>query len=110
MHSHLCTREAFMIDALEAEGTCPICMQKGKHLIGWVEIKCCVCNKYFCLDEGLNIIVRERRKLLGLSRKEMCEKYGCTRKTLRNYENWWPSKKYYEATGKMVSNGQNTSN
>ncbi len=99
---HICTSETFMIDAIEIKGYCPVCCKENQSLrIGWIEAHCGGCGNYFSV-ESQNRTVEKRRKLLVLSRKEMGFKMGLTKRTIANYENVWPSKKYWIETQNLM--------
>lgn len=99
---HVCTSETFMIDAIETTGFCPVCCKENQLIkIGWIECQCDGCKNYFS-SESANITVEKRRKILGLSRKKMAVKMGLKPKTISNYENIWPSKKYWNKTETLI--------
>ena len=84
-----------MHDAVDIETTCTICGAVTDHRIGYLDMHCSNCKTYYDPFE-LNQIVEKRRKYLGLTRKEMAEKAGVKPATIRKYENYWPSKQYWE--------------
>jgi len=99
---HICTSETFMIGAFKIESYCPVCCKENQKIrCGWIECACGGCGNYFDI-ESLNRIVEKRRVLLGLSRKQIGEKMGLSVKTIAKYENYWPSKKYWDGTKELV--------
>lgn len=99
---HICTNETFMTGSIPLKGYCQVCCKDNQNLkLGWIETKCEGCGNYFSIED-LQETVRKRRELLVLSRKEIGEKLGLSAKTISNYENVWPSKKYWLATEKLM--------
>lgn len=91
-----------MLDVIETEGFCPVCCKENQPIrIGWIELHCGGCGNFFS-SESLNRTVEKRRKILGLSRKEMAVKMGLSKKTIANYETDWPSKKYWTETRTLM--------
>jgi len=102
MAIHLCTRESFFVDAIDMKGICFICGKSTVLKVGWTEIQCPECEQYFTLGD-LAGIVKERRKFLGLSRKEMAERIDLKPSTVKKYENDYPSEKYWNKTSALIA-------
>jgi len=100
---HFCTRESFFVDAIDMKGICSICGKSTVLKIGWTEIKCPKCERYFNLDD-LAGIVKERRKLLGMSRNEMAAIMEIKPSTVKKYESDYPSEKYWNKTFDLIAN------
>ena len=108
-NGHICTRESLMHDAIELTGYCPVCCNDNQQIMaGWTEYQCAGCGYYFSSDSA-NEIVKNRRALLGLSRAEMAQKMRLSRKTIANYENHWPSRKYWDKTMALIAGNKTTS-
>ena len=81
-----------MLDVIETKGFCQVCCKENQPIrIRGFELHCGGCGNYFS-SESPNRTVEKRRKILGLSRKEMAVKMGLSKKTIANYETDWPSK------------------
>ena len=99
---NILTKVALMADATKFIGFCPVCCKHKQPItVGWRECYCNGCGNYFS-PETLNETVKKRRELLGLSRQEMAIKMGLTEATISNYENDWPSKKYWVETQNLM--------
>ena len=99
---HISTAETFMLDAIPMVGYCPVCCRDDQPLdVGWLQTRCNGCGSYSTFNEAQDT-VRKRRELLALTRKEIGIKLGLTAKTVSNYENVWPSNKYWQATEKLM--------
>jgi DNA-binding XRE family transcriptional regulator len=70
-------------------------------MCGYIECKCAGCGYSFS-PESKNRIVENRRKILGLTRKQMANYMGISHKTIRNYELIYPSGKYWNKTKLMM--------
>ncbi len=69
------------------EYMCPICLKKDKNtMVTWVGIKCSNCNYMLSLDEWRGEIARVQRNYLKLTRKQLGEKLGYSKNTIRQYE------------------------
>lgn len=102
MSVNICTRESMMADAIDVTDFCLVCGRDNVLLrIGWLDIKCTACGKFFSTEE-CNRIIKSRRDYLGLSVAEMAAKVGLKPQTVRQYEKIWPSKKYYFKTLEFV--------
>lgn len=101
---HICTEESFLINAPEIIIKCCICNKKCKSRIGWLGEKCSNCDSvYNPFDITIPDIVRKRRELLGLTRKQMGELTGYSKYTIKQYEFVRCSKAYYNLTIKLIN-------
>jgi len=101
---HISTDDTFMVDAIKIKGNCPVCCKRNQSLtLGWLQEKCNTCGNYFSM-ENLGEIVEKRRKLLGLTRKEMGKKMGLSRATIAQYEIRHPSEIYWYKTEVLMNN------
>jgi hypothetical protein len=99
---HICTSDSLLAGAPEVEGFCLVCCRPGMKLqVGYTITHCAGCDKRYNPD-GFCEVVMLRRKLLGLSSKEMALKLGLARKTISKYETTWPSKTYWEKTRELM--------
>jgi DNA-binding XRE family transcriptional regulator len=80
--------------------TCPICCKETEGALGWYGYECKECG--YMYDGELNRVVRNRREILGLTRRQMADKVGLKRATVYKYEKIWPSKKYLDQTMLMI--------
>ena len=104
MPDHICTTESFIVQDLEPiQMYCPICCQKTTQRITWVSIFCTHCRREHGLDYTWAHIVRQRRKYLGLTPKEMAKLLPFKKETIYYYERKVPSKRYIELTEKLVN-------
>ena len=104
--THICKTESLFAGAIELEGICAICGQKGILKHGFVGIYCPNCKNDFDFDGGWSRVVRQRREILELSRKEMAKLTGFAQSTIKQYEFGNCSKKYYKLTEELVKKGQ----
>lgn len=99
--NHICTTDSLVAGGTKAVAWCPICCTDNHiQIFGFVGSKCTYCG-HFCGDDQ-NMTVRSRRQHLKLSRLEIADICRVKRSTIAKYENWWPSRKYWEATRKLV--------
>lgn len=99
---HIATSESLLAGAISFLGYCPCCCRENAlQRTGYAGGHCECCGEYYCHD-SLNSTVRSRRKLLGFTRKDMAIVAGVKPQTIRNYENVWPSKRYWELTAELV--------
>jgi len=99
---HISTRETFMLDAFTLDGYCPVCCSSSKISIGYVECRCFGCGSYFSLDSS-GSIVKARRELLKLTIKQMADIAGITKSTIKEYEKYGSSRKYYRLTSDLIN-------
>ncbi len=103
MRTHISTSETFMAGGHSYSGFCPVCCKENQPLTqGYIETTCGSCKNYFSIYDP-HRIVKKRRELLGLSRKEMSAQMGLNYRTIANYETVWPSKRYFVETQKLVN-------
>jgi len=103
MGSHICTTESLMVHDLEPiTAYCPVCCQKTVQRITWVSVMCTHCRGEHGPDYTWGMIVRQRRKYLGLQPREIAKLLGFKRQSIYHYERWQPSKRYIELTEKLV--------
>lgn len=99
MTIHICTADSFYTDAPSLLLKCVICGHESVHDIGYVSIRCSVCKSHYDpTDMTMPDVVRMQRERLGLSRKEMAELTGYSKRTIKQYELVRCSKVYYEKT------------
>lgn len=105
MNIHISTPETFMHGAIAFKGKCVICQQDDQELrSGYVDTHCAGCGRYASHEDPPSI-VRQRREHLGLTRKEMGKEMMVKHSTVSNYENFWPSKRYWLDSAKLVAKG-----
>ena len=106
MMIHICTTDSFFVDAPIIETKCLVCGEICNAEIGWIGERCSACGSvYSPFDDYASDIVRKRREKLGLTRRQIADKLGYKRTTIKNYEWVKPSKKYYEATLQLMKVG-----
>lgn len=99
---HISTAETGIAGAIEHEMWCPVCCRNNQPIrTGYTGSHCGGCGNYFSIDDPCST-VRARRELLCLSRREMGEKLKLKPRTVANYENDWPSERYWKATRELV--------
>lgn len=99
---HLATVETYMHDAIEVNGSCPVCCRPDQQIrIGWLDCHCSGCGRYWSMDDPRGI-VRQRRELLSLTRKQIAQKTGVSPRTVKEYENSGPSQVYWTRTWHLV--------
>lgn len=99
---HIATAETYMQGAIELTGLCWVCGRDDQKIrLGWVESHCAGCNRYWSMDNPRGI-VRQRRELLGLTRKQIAQKTGVAPRTVKEYENSVPSQVYWVRTWYLV--------
>jgi DNA-binding XRE family transcriptional regulator len=102
MSIHISTKETFMAGAVEYTGFCPVCCRPDALIKqGYLEGFCESCKRYHNTEE-LQRTVKQRRELLGLTRRQMADEVGVKPVTIGNYERNWPSKTYWEQTRQMM--------
>lgn len=99
---HICSGDAFLVDAIEVEMTCLICLRLAVILIGWTHDKCTACNSQLSHEPFMGDIARKRRKLLRITRRQIADELQIKTKTVRTYETSHCSQTYFDALGKMV--------
>jgi hypothetical protein len=99
---HVATEDTFFRDSEKFEAQCFICRRVATLEWGWVGIRCSCCKKTFDDEGGMSRIVKQRRQLLGLTRRQMGEKTGYKASTIKKYEWVWCTKNYAEATEKLI--------
>jgi hypothetical protein len=99
---HIATTDTFFVDAPKHEGECWICGTRCEQEMGWIGMRCSKCNSVYDSEMGLQRVVRMRRELMNLSRRQMADKCGIKASTVKKYEWVWPSKHYCELTATLI--------
>jgi|GEM_PF-3718239 len=101
---HICTDESFLVDAHIIENSeCLICGHISNLRLGWLGEKCDICGA--CIDPfeiWVGDIVRERRKILKLTRSQMANETGYSSKSIKYYELSKCSPFYFNLTKKLI--------
>src|SRR3990172_12064270 len=98
-HTHILTNETLLHDAPVINRECSICTIISDLRIGWTGEHCDVCGTTFNMEEGFwGDIVKRRREILSLSRKQMGELTGYKGSSVKRYEWVRCSKPYFEKT------------
>jgi hypothetical protein len=102
--SHIATTDTFFVDSIDVGvSKCWICGIDSKHELGWIGSRCDNCKSVYDFTEiTMPAVVRMRRELLKLSRREIAEKMKYSIHSIRYYENNRCSSKYYKATELLV--------
>jgi ribosome-binding protein aMBF1 (putative translation factor) len=79
---------------------CPVCCKDTGQASNWLGSRCNECG--YISNGDLARVVRNRRELLGISRKEIASEMGIKRETVYKYEKVWPSKKYLDQTKMLI--------
>lgn len=83
---HICTNESYLAGGIDVgESECQICCRTGKQTATFVGCYCHVCKKINSA-EWAGQIARERRLILGLTKKQIAEKLGISKHTVHGYE------------------------
>ena len=101
---HVCTSESFIVHEIEPmHKVCPICGQITEQRVTWTGVLCMGCRREYGPDYSLAYIVRKRREILGLTKREMGKRLGYTKGTVHQYE-WGdgPSQIYVDKSLQLV--------
>lgn len=93
---------ALFIGAQKFEHQCVICKRMATLEIGWVGIRCSVCQKIFDSENGLPGIVRQRREIMKMTRRQIAEATGYKPSSVKRFELVRCTKSYAEATERLV--------
>jgi len=93
-----------MAGAIELpESECLVCCKITRQRAGYIGVQCLVCRSVIDFEENFRgRIVRMRREMLKLNRKEMGELTGYSPKTIKQYEWVWCTKNYYDKTREIM--------
>jgi hypothetical protein len=99
---HVCASESLLAGSIDFVGYCPICCtEEYVQRTGYVGGYCMGCDSHYSFEDMAGV-VRQRRKILGLERRDMAALFAVSPQTISNYENVWPSKKYWQFTKELV--------
>ena len=103
-YGHICTNDSMMAGAIELpESECPVCCKITKQRAHYIGVQCLECRRVWDYESNFRgRIVRMRRELLKLNRREMGKLTGYSSKTIKQYEWVWCTKNYYEKTRKIM--------
>lgn len=101
--SHICTTESLYAGGIAlAPMECPICCKVTKQIGGYVGIYCTSCKRDWSSEMWRGDVVRMRRNLLGLSRREMGARLEIPYSRIKGYEIRKCPDEYYEMTKEEV--------
>lgn len=94
MSSHICTNEDLVAGGIKFPNTeCLICCRKTTLIAGYVGMYCPLCKRIS--SEGwMGGIAKQRRELLGLTKRELGDKMGVSKHTVHSYE-WRKCPQWY---------------
>ena len=91
----ICTSEDMVAGGVELpESKCLICCQESKSKAGYIGIYCYNCKRIVSGEEWAGDIARQRREILGMTRKQIGEQIGKSKHTIHGYE-WKKCPKSY---------------
>lgn len=99
---HIATTDTFFVDALRMEAWCSICGHTGQQEIGWIGMRCSRCRSVTNPEDTWPDVVMARRKMLGLTRRQMGEITGFAASTIKRYEFVRCTQSYIDATERAV--------
>ena len=100
--SHICTEDTFFLDAPTFEGECVICKRTATLELGWVGIRCSVCRKVSDGESGMPGIVRQRRELMKMTRRQIAEATGYKPSSVKRFEWVQCTRPYAAATERLI--------
>ena len=101
---HIVTTQTLFIDAPQIRGACAACLKTGKMDAGPAGVRCGACG-FVNGGDSLHLLVRKRREILGMTRREIAGVLGLKPSTVATYENNWPSERYWLETERLVREG-----
>lgn len=100
---HIATTDTFFIDAPVVEAKCFICGVRCKHEIGWIEERCSNCGSvYSPFEITMPDVVRKRRELFNLTRRQFGELIGYKPASVKRYEWVECTQRYFDATAELM--------
>jgi len=103
MSDHICTNESLCNEMKLDKATCIVCCTPNAESsagYGGIHLKCC--NTVIDDSTDKCCIVRRRRTLLELKRKELAELFDKSQYTIKSYEWVKCSKEYFDFTTKLM--------
>lgn len=99
------TTESFIIDEIpEFESKCHICCKVTKKRATWVSVLCLSCRGEAGPDYTYGMIAEQRRrKILGLTRKELGLMLGLKTSTIGRYERDPCPKGYFDKLEQLIN-------
>ena len=83
----ICTNEDMVVDGIELGiKKCLICCQETRHKAGYIGVYCFGCRHTISGEEWAGDIARQRRELLGMTKRQIGEKIGLSKHTIHAYE------------------------
>jgi hypothetical protein len=84
---HICTNEDMVAGGLDlGVSKCPICCQDTTQKAGYIGVYCYGCKRILSGEEWRGDIARQRRELLGMTKRQIGEKIGLSKHTIHAYE------------------------
>lgn len=100
---HILTNDCIALDFIPIDGgLCPICLRETTLQLGYLGIRCPLCEAVVSSEDSLPDLIRKRRRYLGFSREYMAEKLRILPATLRYYETKRCSLAAYKRAGELV--------
>jgi len=83
----ICTNLDMVEGGIDLKPTkCPICCKISEKRAGYIGVYCFNCKRILTGDEWSGQIARQRREILGLTKKQIGDKLGLSKHTVHAYE------------------------
>lgn len=99
--AHLCTDDSLLAGAHKVKHVCPVCFENCTQEAGYTIGRCSKCRLTYIPGDGPNIVT-QRRKFMGLRRRDIVHCTGLKPDTVRRYERVRCSKNYWKLTERIV--------
>lgn len=97
------TTESYVLHDVPPFGKkCPVCCRTAMHRVTWVSIQCQSCRKEWGPDYTKGMLARQRRELLGMSRRQLGIMLGLKTGTVRHYEYFPTPDVYFNKLEKLL--------
>ena len=108
MGEHICTHESLVAGGVElGKQECPICCQNNRQKAGYAGILCYGCQTMISGDEWRGDIVKRRRELLGMTRRQIGDIVGRSKHTIKDYEWKKCPERYLDKTAELMKQKNN---
>lgn len=112
MKVHVCTTDSFFVypddsffvyPELNCHSKCVYCGYEVMAESSYIGLRCTLCGNITYFEEWAGYIAKKRREKLNLTRKQIAQKMGLSKHTIKKYEYIKCSQKYSEFTLKLYS-------
>jgi len=100
---HVCTIEDFVVQEIPPwKGKCIVCCKETTLQATWFGALCGSCKHVFGPDNTIGDIAKQRRELIGLTRRQLGDIVGLKPSTIKTYEWGVCPEGYFKKTEEVV--------